>query len=397
MKDQIMKMNEIFEGVISKNAYEFIRTTFFRVKTFDSWRGRVDLSRRFYKEEKEALNAMTFCFLLVKEEQEKGLDVNWEACIAYIIQRLVRKSLMWDMKPGTKQDLVNLMGNFEKSVDEYVRKNFEEKAGRDFADAIFCLASEISEEEKRLYTIAKHYTNWVEYKFIKDTIWLADKNKIEKELRQELVNNKVDQYITEDLGKLISYLSWSRNIIRWQGCGSTVDCNILCHMFETAILGWLMAIELNQKDDVIILPRSAFLVGLFHDVPELWTDDIPTPCKDLIKGEYDQNLRPITEDLERKALKKYFYPPLSPETREYFKKNIMLEELNDKEFHKFLKKADYFSADLEVYWMIYQGSNNRLYFDILKRSIKEKKRTPQIHKLLKKMYIMSLLHIPREP
>ena len=404
MKDEIRKMaeikmmNEIFEGVITKDAFEYTRTTFFKTKTSESWRGRVDLSRSFYKEEKEALNAMAFCFLLVKEQEEKGHEVNWNACIAYVIQRLIRKSLMWDMKPGNKKKFLKLMKDFLQSVDNYVHETLLQQTGEKFTNAIYELAAQISPEEKMLYEVAKHYTDLVEYKFIKDTIWFADRNRIGRELKDELERYKVDDYIGEDLGKLISYLSWSRNINRWQGCGPTLNCNILCHMFETAIFGWFMAIELNQKEPGSnISPSQAFLVGLFHDVSELWTDDIPTPCKDYIKGEYDKTLRPLTEQLEREALEENFYKALPEKVSKYFKENIMLEDLSDEEFHKFLKKADYFSADCEVYWMIYQGSNNRLFFDILKRSIKEKKRTPQIHKLLKKMYIMSLLHIPREP
>jgi 5'-deoxynucleotidase YfbR-like HD superfamily hydrolase len=397
MKTEIEKMNEIFEGVISKNAYEFMRTTFFRVKTFECWRGRVNRSVLFYKEEKEALNAMVFCFLLMYEQEENGREINWDACIAYIITRMIRKSLTWDMKPGYKKRIQRMIGNFNELVQKYVHKRIKEKTGEDFVNAIYGLASEISEFEEGLYSIAKAYTNRIEYNFVESTIWYGDRNKIKREIDDIMDSVGSNQYITKELGRLISYISACRNSIRWQGCGSTLDCSILCHMFETAILAWFMAIENNQNDkNQKIVPYQAFLVGLYHDIPELWTDDIPSICKNEIGRESDQNLRPATEELEREVLEEHFYPVFPSNVREYLKKNIMLEELNDKYLHKLLKMADYLSADFECYWMIIQGSENRLYIDILRSSARSK-RTCETAKLLKKMYFMSLFHIPRDP
>ena len=78
MNTEIMKMNEIFKGVITKDAYKFVRTTCYRVKTFESWRGRIDLSRKFSKEEKEALNAMVSCILIIKQKlkNKEEIDLN---------------------------------------------------------------------------------------------------------------------------------------------------------------------------------------------------------------------------------------------------------------------------------------------------------------------------------
>ena len=48
--------------------------------------------------------------------------------------------------------------------------------------------------------------------------------------------------------------------------------------------------------------------------------------------------------------------------------------------------------------MILQGSRNKLFFSVMKRSLDGKdSRTPEAKKLLREMIIKSFLNIPREP
>lgn len=397
MEREVLRADEIFKDVITKDAYSFMRTTFFRLKTFESWRGRVNCSIKFYKEEKEALNAMVFCFLLIQEQQRNGLKINWDSCIAYLIVRLMRKSLTWDMKPEYKEELQGRVENFDKKVEKYVCNKVKKSVSSAFYDNLYMLASDISLQEEHLYLVAKCYTNKVEYNFIEESIWHASKDKCKAEIEAECESVGVRNYISSDLRRLVSYISSARNSIRWQGCGSTIDCNILCHMLETAVLAWFMAIEDCQNTTSgNFSPAQAFLVGLYHDIPEIWTDDIPSSCKNEI-GEADQNIRPATEEIEREVLQKNFYPVFSKSVGEYLRKNVMLESIDNPSLHKFIKKADYLSADFECYWMILQGSENTLFFDILKRSYKSNNRTPETKKLLRKMYYMSIFHIHREP
>ena len=324
MNTEIMKMNEIFKGVITKDAYKFVRTTCYRVKTFESWRGRIDLSRKFSKEEKEALNAMVSCALIIKQKLKKKEEIDLNAHIAFIVLRLVRKSLLWDMKPDIKKRLIEKLESFEKAADIYVREELEKMTSKEFANALYTLADQLSDEDKNMYYVAKYYTDSVEFKQLRNTIWFADVNKLERDVEKGLKDWNVREYITPEFGKLITKLSWARNIIRWQGCGPTLNCNILCHMLETAIFGWFMAIELNLCDaNNQYSPQQAFLTGLYHDVSELWTDDIPSVCKNKI-GEADKNLRPVTEELEKEMLDDNFYPAFSGEVKDYLKNNIMI-------------------------------------------------------------------------
>lgn len=369
--------------MINKDVYKFIGSSCYKLKTSDSWRGRKDVSCTFTKEEKEALNAMTFFILLTKRQVEEGKVVNWDACIAYIIKRIIRKALTWDSKPENKADIIVKFSGYKKCEADYVHNQFLKATNPKFVEFIDQLALQISEEEEKLFMVAKNHCNLVEFSQVKHVIFEEDIEKIDVRLKYEAMTLKLENYISNELNMLTARLSWARNVVRWQGYGNLLACNILCHMLETAIFAWLMAIETNTILGVgKYCPHQAFVVGLFHDVAEIWTDDIPSPCKDRIMSEQG-SIRAITEQQEVEALAKYFYVALSEPVAKYFKNNFMLDELEDEDFHKFMKKADYFSADYEIYWNIVLGLRHVRYKEILETSANVENRTPAIVDLLK--------------
>lgn len=375
---------EVFKNMINKKVYHYAQETFIAIKTSANWRGTKEVSEMFSKEAKEALNCMVYFTLLVERKVKENVDVDFDACIAYIVRRAIRKALTWDAKPDNKNDLCKKAGDYLEKEKAYIQSSISQEVSPEFAESLDKLANRISAEEENLYFVAKHYANWIEFSCIKKTIYPSDVREIKKHLKAKLKKYNVSKHISPQLAKLFARFSWARNMVRWQGCAPTLNCDILCHMFETAILGWFMAIEENSNSkDVKIVPHQAFLIGLYHDVSEVWTDDIPSVCKNKIGHETDGTIRPATEEQEKEALEKYFYPAFSYDVAQYFKKNIMLEELEDEMLHKFIKKADYFSADFEVFWFIKQGSKNKLFMNILKKSSKdEKNRTAEIRELL---------------
>ena len=67
----------------------------------------------------------------------------------------------------------------------------------------------------------------------------------------------------------------------------------------------------------------------------------------------------------------------------------MLEDVKDKELKAFYKSADYFSADIEVWWNTRFGANYKKFKKILISSKKSSNRTPLAKKALKKSNIKS--------
>lgn len=376
-----MLYNELKDN-LNEKVYKYIGSVLYATKTSESWRGRRDMSIILYKEEKEALNAKIFCILLL--ENKDKITVNWDACIAYIVMRVIRKALTWDAKPENKSYLKANITDYEELVKKYIHDSMVDSVGKDFTEGLEKLASQISEEERELYLVAKNFANWVEFCHIQNTIYSDKYKRIRRMLKTEMKKVKVNKHINRKLKKLISQISLSRNIVRWQGCGPTLNCNILCHMFESAIFGYFMAMEENKVCGYEkFVPSDVFKICLYHDDPEIWTDDIPSPCKDISFKEHDGTMRPVTEQQEREALEEYYYPALPKKTREIFKQKIMLEEIKDEELHAFIKKVDYFSADYEVYWFIVSGSVNSRYYHLLLKTLADKdSRTPNTCKLV---------------
>ena len=372
-----------FDEVILKNSYKFVGSCFYKLKTSDSWRGRKDADCTFSKEEKEALNAIIFFILLIKKHKEEGMAFNQNTCIAYVLKRMIRKACTWDAKPENMEYIRNHITDYDVSETNFVHEQFVKSSNKSFVDFLDVLASQISAKERELFSVAKNYANLIEFDQIKDIIFEEDVSKVRDRLHRDADNHNTETFFNELLKSLITRISWSRNIVRWQGYGATLHCNILCHMYETAVFAWMMALEENYvfgglKYD----PAIAFMVGLFHDIPEIWTDDVPSPCKDGIFNN-GVALRKLLSEQEKEALDKNFYTVFkNPNVVSYFKQNVMLEEIEDESFHKFMKKADYFSADYEVYWNIVVGLRHYRFLEILKNSNIPERRTSHQVELL---------------
>ena len=69
--------------------------------------------------------------------------------------------------------------------------------------------------------------------------------------------------------------------------------------------------------------EKAFTVLLFHDIAEIWTDDINSPAKD------GMGIRKATEEQELEALNTYFYSKTPDFVDKYFMDGVMLEDIDD--------------------------------------------------------------------
>ena len=125
-------------------------------------------------------------------------------------------------------------------------------------------------------------------------------------------------------------------------------------------------------------------MGIFHDVPEAFTKDIPSPIKDKIPG-----FRKLTEIYELKMMEKNVYPFVS-EVCVKALKGIMFEESDNADFKALMKGADYMSAISEIWRQLKAGTRDEAFINAI-MSQKEKfdtgvaKITPNIKMLLGEM------------
>ena len=111
----------------------------------------------------------------------------------------------------------------------------------------------------------------------------------------------------------------------------------------------LMAIEKGETETVA---TKCFFMGIFHDVPEAFTRDIPSPIKDKIPG-----FRKLTEEYELLTMEKYVYPYLSEESANALK-TVMFEDAENAQYKKLMKGADYMSAVSEIWRQLKAGSRD---------------------------------------
>ena len=99
-----------------------------------------------------------------------------------------------------------------------------------------------------------------------------------------------------------------------------------------------------------------FFIGIFHDIAERWTNDIPSPIKNKIKG-----FRDAIEKYEKMVLSENLYNQI-PESIGKSVRIVMMEEECNIPLHKLMKAADYLSADSECWRQYIAGSREPYYF-----------------------------------
>lgn len=383
--------------ILSEKLYRFCAKFFLTLKNCESWRGKHPYHEGFSKEDKEALNALTFLLLVPIFMKECGTKCDLVGFPLLVFKRLVTKYSLWDAKPENKEFFKERVPDFDKKVNDYAFKKCEENTDNEFASWVFEAEREVDSLTRECYEVAKDLATLIEFKEVEDEL-RADAKEETKLRVYESIGRYTSKYpfiqdIIERRGEYTSFLellrslSWARYTFRWQNYSCPVKCSILTHMLESAILGYFMFIEEHldelKTSDETTNPElyrgleKAFTVMLFHDIAEIWTDDIPSPAKDGL------DIRKISEEQELIALDEHFYSKLPVHVQDYFKDGIMLEDEANEASKAFYKAADYFSADLEVIWNIRDGARDKRFSEILKDSYENAYRTPIARETLK--------------
>ena len=118
--------------------------------------------------------------------------------------------------------------------------------------------------------------------------------------------------------------------------------------------------SLEQEPENERLATKMFFMGIFHDVAENWTKDIPSPIKDRIPG-----FRKATETYEDAMMEEHVYKVLPQYIADALKELRLTKE---SEHYTLIKGADYLSADSECYRQLMAGTRDSYFLRaILKR------------------------------
>lgn len=105
-------------------------------------------------------------------------------------------------------------------------------------------------------------------------------------------------------------LNRMKYINRWGLMRNTTPESLSLHSFDTAVLAHALCELANARFGAHMDPGRAALLGLYHDAPEIFTGDLPTPVKYFspdIRGAYRQ-----VEDHSRRRLLEMLPADLRP-------------------------------------------------------------------------------------
>ena len=92
---------------------------------------------------------------------------------------------------------------------------------------------------------------------------------------------------------MMARLKW---IDRWALMRNSSDENLACHSLDVAMLAHALCVIGNERLGKDLDANRAAVIGLYHDVSEILTGDMPTPVK-----YYNRQIRTAYKDVERKA------------------------------------------------------------------------------------------------
>lgn len=313
---------------------------------------------RYNELAKQGLNTIIAYILALYLEKEHGKKIHYENFPKIAIGRAFAKAFVYYDTPEHKIDEICQLGKVKKSgFDSIAEEIIAEKTDKEFANF---LANSEKEEEVRIYKAATKIATYIE-------ACEQNSSECEDEIERKLAKFYTLPGVREFSDKrspvfeMLQQISGLRNQARWATSKYNLECSVLGHLFDTAVFAYLMAME--ETEDETYATRM-FFMGIWHDVAEAWTKDIPSPIKDRISG-----YREATEEYEVQQLEKNLYSVITPKMKEQLK-TLMLEEEENEAFKAKIKAADYLSANSECWRNIISGSFDSTFARAILRDIK---------------------------
>ena len=137
-------------------------------------------------------------------------------------------------------------------------------------------------------------------------------------------------------GQFFALFSRMKNINRWALMRNTREESLSQHSLEVAATAHALALIGNRRlGKHYDAPRAA-LIGMYHDMPEIITGDMPTPVK-----YYNRRIRDCYGEIER-AAQEALLDTLPEDLREDYRPLLAPDETAD--LWKLVKAADKISA-----------------------------------------------------
>jgi 5'-deoxynucleotidase YfbR-like HD superfamily hydrolase len=290
---------------------------------------------------KQAFNCIV-TFFLASIEEHAGNTINWTLFPKIALYRAFQKAyVLSDISESTIDKICEIGGVSNHHVKKVNREIIVENTNDNFA---WELCEAWNSKEARIFRAATKIATYIEFvenrnSFNGDYAWKL--HQIVRDMKHYEDIEGFDRLSDPNspVFKMLETISKLRNQNRWAYYARALDCSVLGHLFDTAIFAYFMALEQDPKDEE--RATRMFFIGLFHDIPEGWTKDIPSPIKDRING-----FRKASELYEVKMVEENLYSVL-PDYLEKKVRDVMMEDGANADIKPLLKGADYLSASSE--------------------------------------------------
>ena len=128
-----------------------------------------------------------------------------------------------------------------------------------------------------------------------------------------------------------------KNLNRWALMRNTFADSLSQHSHEVAALAHALAVIRNRRFGGNVNAERAALLGIYHDMPEILTGDMPTPVK-----YYNSEIKSAFKKMEEAACEKLLNE--LPEDLRADYEPLFIEKDADAELWKLIKAADKLSA-----------------------------------------------------
>lgn len=341
---------------LNLNTLKAINEVFKRLNILRRWTS-VTTDDKYNELAKQALNCIT-AYMLASFSETEGNIVNWERFPKIAIYRAFAKVYVYFDTPEHIIDEICAIGGINKDAfNKATSEIITELTDEDFSAY---LGEGIGTKEMEIYRAATKIATLVELEenssLMKTSGDYRDKyGEIQRSLEKFYHIPGVSEFSdpSGDYFKLLLKISKLRNQNRWAVQPYSVNCSVLGHLFDTAVLAYFIGLEYFSYEEKVA--TKMFFMGIFHDLAEVWTSDVPSPIKDRIPG-----FRAATEKYEAQVLQEKLYSKV-PEFMAEHIRAVMFEEESNSSFHTLMKAADYLSADSEC-WRQYVAGSRDPYF-----------------------------------
>lgn len=142
------------------------------------------------------------------------------------------------------------------------------------------------------------------------------------------------------MSHFFAFLARMKYIQRWGLMRNTVVENIQEHSLQVGMIAHSLAVIRNTYFRGNLDVGKAALLGMYHEVSEIFTGDLPTPVK-----YFNPKIKEVYKDIEAMAQNKMYH--LLPDGLKESYQSLLIKQKDDDDLWQIVKAADKISAYLK--------------------------------------------------